>query len=171
MESIQLVLVVHVMILAAYITKCRVAHITLVDRLRVLASQVLTQRLRPRKALLADVAPIGDGLVDRPALCQRVLVQLLVLLQLETLVEGLAAHLTDGAHLAGVLPHVVEQVLLFAEHVATGVALVLNAPRVDGHVLLKAVEAGELARADGAAEEAAVVLLGVAGVVNLRNII
>jgi hypothetical protein len=94
-----------------------------------------------------------------------------MLLQLEALVEGLAAHLADGAHLAGVLPHVVQQVLLLAEHVAAGVAFVLHATRVNGHVFLQAVEAGKFPRANGAPEEAAVVLLGIAGVVDFGNIV
>ncbi len=97
--------------------------------------------------------------------------QLLVLLQLEALVEGLAAHLTHRTHLAGVLPHVIQQVLLLAEHVAAGVAFVLHATRVNGHMFLQAVEAGKFPRANGAPEEAAVVLLGVAGVVDFRNVV
>ena len=92
-------LVVHVMILPAHVTKRGLTHVTLVDRLGVLPPQVIAKRLRPHKALLADVAPIGHRLVDRPALGGRVLVQLLVLLQLEALVEGLAAHLANRAHL------------------------------------------------------------------------
>jgi len=135
---------------------------------------VLAQRLRLREALLADVTPIGHSLVHGSTASvqtRRVLVQLLVLLQLEALVEGLAAHLTHRTHLPGVLPHVVEQVLLLAEHVAAGVAFVLHAPRVDGNVFLEAVEAGKFPRANGAPEEAAVVLLGIAGVVDFGNVV
>jgi hypothetical protein len=64
MKSIELMLVVHVMILAAHIAKRRLAHVALVHSLRVLAAQVLAQRLRLREALLADVTPIGHGLID-----------------------------------------------------------------------------------------------------------
>ena len=69
------------------------------------------------------------------------------------------------------LPHVVQQVLLLAEHIPTGVTLVLDAPGVYGDVLLEAVEAGELPGADGAPEEPAVVLLSVPGIVDLRNLV
>jgi hypothetical protein len=173
MKSIELMLVVHVMILAAHIAKRRLAHVALVHGLRVLSTQVLAQRLRLREALFADVTPIGHCIVHGSAAVQTrgVLVQLLMLLQLEALVEGLAAHLADGTDLPGVLPHVVEQVLLLAEHVAAGVAFVLHATRVDGHVFLEAVEAGKFPRANGAPEEAAVVLLCVAGVVDFGNVV
>jgi hypothetical protein len=173
MKSIELMLVVHVMIFAAHIAKRRLAHVALVHGLRVLPTQVLAQRLRLREALLADVTPIGHSLVHGSTAVQTsgVLVQLLMLLQLEALVEGLAAHLADRTHLAGVLPHVIQEVLLLAEHVAAGVAFVLHATRVNGHVFLEAVEAGKFPRANGAPEEAAVVLLGVAGVVDFGNIV
>ena len=52
----------------------------------------------------------------------------------------------------------VEQVLALAEDVAAEVAAVLDAARVDGDVLAEAVEAGELAAADPAPVEAALVL-------------
>jgi len=173
MKSIELMLVVHVMILAAHIAKRRLAHVALVHGLRVLSTQVLAQRLRLREALLADVTPVGDGIVHGSTAVQtyRVLVQLLMLFKLEALVEGLAAHLADGTHLAGVLPHVIQQVLLLAEHVAAGVAFVLHATRMNGNVFFEAVEAGKFSRANGAPEEAAVVLLGIAGVVDFRNIV
>jgi hypothetical protein len=63
MKSIELMLVVHVMILAAHIAKRRLAHVALVHGLRVLAAEVFAQRLRLREALLADVTTIGHGLV------------------------------------------------------------------------------------------------------------
>ena len=69
------------------------------------------------------------------------------------------------------LPHVIQKILLFAEDVAAGVALVLDPAGVDGDVLLEAVEAGELPGADGAPEEAAVVLLGVPRVMDLRDVV
>ena len=96
-------------------------------------------------------------------------VQFLVLLQLETLVEGLSAHLTHRAYLAGVLAHVVQQVLLLSKYIATGIALVLDPPRVDRNMFLETVQPGELPGADGASEEAAVVLLGVSSIMNLRH--
>ena len=101
----------------------------------------------------------------------RVPVQLLVLLELKTLVEGLSANLADRADFASVLAHMIQEVLLLAKHIAAGVALVLDATRVDGHVFFEAIEAGELSRTDGAAEESTVVLLGISRVMNLRNLV
>ena len=67
------------------------------------------------------------------------------------------------------LPKVVQQVLLLPEDVPADVATVLDSARVDGDVLLEAVEAGELPAADGAHEKAAVVLNGGRGVGDVRN--
>ena len=90
-----------------------------------------------------------------------VLVELHVFLQLEALGEGLLAYGAHGADLASVRAHVVQQVLPLAEDVAAEVAAVLDAARVDGDMLAEAVEAGELAVADPAAVETAVVLRAV----------
>ena len=170
MKSIELVFIVHVVILPAYIPKGCLAHVALVDRLRVAAPQMVAQRLGRRERLLTDVAAVGHGLTAA-AIGGWVAVQLLVFLELQALVEGLAADLADGADLASVFAHVVKQILLLAKDVATSVALVLHPPSVDGHVLLEAVETGELAGTDGAAEKAAVVLLGVPGVVDLGHVV
>ena len=110
------------------------------------------------------------ALVRRHAAVRAVVaVKLEMLLQFEALVEGLATDLADGRHLPSVLAHVVHQVLLLAEDVPAHVAFVLDFPRVDGDVLLEAVEAGELAIADGAHEESGVVLDGGSRVIDLGN--
>ena len=82
-----------------------------------------------------------------------VLVKLHVLLQLEALLEGLLANGAHRANLARVGAHVVEEVLALAEDVATQVAAVLDAARVNRDVLPEAVQAGELAPAYPAAVE------------------
>ena len=97
--------------------------------------------MTPVRYLLADGA-VTAGIA----------VQLLVLLQLETLVEGLSAHLAHGADLAGVLAHVIQQVLLLSKYIAAGIALVLDPPCVDRNMLLETVEPRELPGADGAPE-------------------
>ena len=92
-----------------------------------------------------------------------------VFLQFQRLVEGLAADFADGTHFAGVLPHVVQEVLLLAEDVATDVATVLDTSRVDWDVFLEAVEAGKFSATNTAHEEAAVVLNGRGGVTHFRD--
>ena len=67
------------------------------------------------------------------------------------------------------LPHVVQQVLLLPEDVTADVTTVLDSARVDGDVLLEAVEAGKFPAADAAHEESAVVLDGSSGVADLRH--
>ena len=59
MESIQLMLVVHVMILAAHVAKGGLADVALVHRLGMGDGQVVAQHVRTRKAGLADVAFVG----------------------------------------------------------------------------------------------------------------
>ena len=86
-----------------------------------------------------------------------------MLFQLEGLGECLAANLTDWRHLAGVFAHVVQEVLPLAEHVSTGVALVLNLAGVDGNVLLEALQAGKLTVADGAHKITVLVLHSIVG--------
>ena len=92
-----------------------------------------------------------------------------VLLQLQRLVECLAADLANGTDLPGVLSHVVQQVLLLPEDVPADVATVLDSARVDGDVLLEAVKSGKLAAADAAHEEAAVVLNRGRGIGHFRH--
>ena len=166
MEGVQLVLVVHVMILAPDVAEGRLADVTLVNRFSVRSGQVVSQNRGPVKNGPANVAVVRVS-VCVGGVC--VPVQLKVLLQLEGLVERLPANLADRTDLAGVLPHVIEQILLLAEHVTADVATMLDSSRVDGDVLLEAVEAGELPAADGAHEKAAVVLNGGRGVGDVRN--
>ena len=66
-------------------------------------------------------------------------------------------------------PGVVHEVLSLAEDVSADVARVLDAAGMDRHVLLQAVEAGELAAADGAGEEAGGVLRHLGHVAQIRN--
>ena len=92
-----------------------------------------------------------------------------VFFQLERFVKGLSADFTDGADLARVLPHVVQEVLLLAEDVAANVATVLDSSRMNRDVFLEAVEAGEFAATNTAHEEAAIVLNGRGGVTHFRD--
>ena len=62
-ESIQLVLIVHVVVLASNITKCGITHVTLVDGLRMSCPQMVPQGVGPGEALFADVASVGRVLV------------------------------------------------------------------------------------------------------------
>jgi len=165
-EGVQLVLVVHVVIFAPHVAEGRLADVALVNRLGVSGGEVVSQDGGAVEHRPADVALVR---VDAGARGVGVPVHLEVLLQLERLVERLAADFADGADLAGVLSHVVEEVLLLAEDVAADVAPVLNPARVNGDVLLEAVEAGELAAADAAHEKSAVVLNGGRRVGDLRN--
>lgn len=163
-------LVVHVVVLAPHITEGCVTHVTLVNSLRVRRSEVVSQRVRPAETLFADVAAVGRVLVSRPVFLS-VSMEFLVLLQFQTLVEGLSTHLAHWTQFTAVLPHVIQQVFLFAKHIAAGVTLVLHPASVDGHMFLQAVQAGELASTDRAAEETAVVLLGIAGVLDLGYLV
>ena len=131
---------------------------------------MVPQGVWPAEALFADVAAVGRVLVSRAVfLC--VSMEFLVLLQFQTLVEGLSTHLAHRTQFTAVLPHMIQQVFLLAKHIAAGVTLVLHPASVDGHMFLQAVQAGELAGTDRAAEETAVVLLGIAGVLDLRNLV
>ena len=105
-ESIQLVFVVHVMVLAPHIAKGGVTHVALVDGLRMRGSQVVAKWVRPGKALFANVTTVRRVLVSRAVLL-RVPVQLLVLFQLQALVESLPANLAHWTQLSAVFPHVV----------------------------------------------------------------
>ena len=82
-----------------------------------------------------------------------------VLFQLQGFAERLPAHLTEGADFAGVLPHVVQQVLLLPKDVPANVTLVLDLTGVDGNVFPQTVQSGKLSVADGA-DEVAVPALG-----------
>lgn len=97
--------------------------------------------------------------------------QLLVFLQFQTLVKSLPADLTHWAEFATVLPHVIQQILLFAKHITTSVTLVLHPPGVDWHMLFQAVEPREFSRADGATEEATVILLGITRILDFRHFV
>merc|ERR1719367_1646528 len=105
-ESIQLVFVVHVMVLAPHIAKGGVTHVALVHGLGVRGSQVVAKWVRAGKALFANVTTVRRVLVSRAVLL-RVPVQLLVLFQLQALVESLPANLAHWTQLAAVFPHVV----------------------------------------------------------------
>lgn len=131
----------------------------------MLFAQVVSQGIGGGEALFTDVTAVGGSS------SVHVLVQLLVFLQLKALIEGLPAHLAHRANLTGMLPHVIQQILLFAKDIAACVTFVLNPTGVDWDVLLETVEPRELPGTDGATEEAAVVLLRVSSVVYLRNLV
>lgn len=78
-------------------------------------------------------------------------------------------HLADRTRIAGVPPGVIHEVLALPEDVAADVAGVLHPASVDGHVLLQAVQPGELAAADGADEEAGGVLRDLGDVAQVGN--
>ena len=160
MKGIQLMLVIHVMILASHVSKGGLANVAFVDRLGMSHSQMVAQNIGTSKNCLAYVT-----LVRRHgAVRSSVTVQLEMLLELQTFVESLPANFANGRHFASVLSHMVQKVFFFAEDKATDVTSVLDFARMDGNVLLEAVEAGELTLADGAHEEARVVLHGSAGI-------
>ncbi len=92
-----------------------------------------------------------------------------MLLEFQTFVESLPAHLANRRDFASVLAHVIQQVLLLAEHVAAHVAFVLDFPGVNGNVLFQAVEPGKFPLANGAHEESGVVLRRRIGILHIRN--
>ena len=170
MKSVQLVFIVHVMILASHVSECSIAHVALVNCFRVSASQMISERLWLREALLANMTSVWDLIIEI-SIVVGVSVQLQMFLQLQTLVECLTTHFTHWTDLSGVFPHVIQQIFFLSKHVATRVTLVLDSASVDGDMLLQTVETRELSAADGATEEAAVILLSITSVLYLRNFI
>ena len=140
MESVQLVLIVHVMILAPDVPEGSVTHVTLVDCLGVSTAQMIAKRLRLGETLLADVTPVRNTLIQVSVIVC-IAVKFQMLLQFETFVESLTTDLTHRADLSGVFPHVVQQIFFLAKHVAAGIALMLHPPGVNRDVFLQTVQA------------------------------
>ena len=162
--------IVHVMILPPDVTKSGVAHVALVNSLGVSTAEVVSERLRRGETLLADVTAVRGVLVQISVIVG-VAVKLQMLLQLETFVESLTANLAHGADLTRVFSHVVKQIFFLAKHVTTRVTLVLDTTCVNGNMLLQTIQTRKLSAANGATEEAAVILLSVTRVLNLGNFI
>ena len=162
--------IVHVMILSPDITKSGVAHVALVDSLGVSTAEVVSERLWRGETLLADVTAVRGVLVQISVIVG-VAVKLQMLLQLETFVESLTTNLANRTDLARVFSHVVQQIFFLAKDITTSVAFVLYATRVNGNMLLQTIQTRKLSAANGATEEAAVILLSITRVLNLWNFI
>ena len=162
--------IVHVMILSPDITKSGVAHVALVDSLGVSTAEVVPEGLWRGETLLADVTAVRGVLVQISVIVG-VAVKLQMLLQLETFVESLTTNLANRTDLARVFSHVVQQIFFLAKDITTSVAFVLYATRVNGNMLLQTIQTRKLSAANGATEEAAVILLSITRVLNLWNFI
>ena len=165
MKSVQLMFIVHVMIFASDVAKSCFTNVTLINRLSMGHRQMVTEAVRPRKDILANVAFVG-GHGGRGA---DIPMQFEMFFEFQTFVESLPTNFADWRDFTRVFAHMVQKVLLFAENVATDVTFVLNFAGMNRYVFLQAIQPGKFTLANGTHKESGIVLNCVLSVIDLGN--